>query len=108
MSGVPTIAADIGGLPEVVKPGITGTLVPSRDSHRLAEAILDLRQNYKAALQTAALGKRLISEMFDPPRCAKEVFDIYKHILAGAPRPSEFSADEFLDQQPSAYAMSAS
>ena len=108
MSGVPTIAATVGGLPEVVKPGVTGMLVPPRHPDLLAESILDVRRNHASAVETARRGRELIATMFDPGRCAKEVFDIYQHILTGAPRPAEFSVDKFLDQRQSAYAVSAS
>ena len=108
MSGVPTIAANIGGLPEVVKPGITGMLVPSRRPDLLAEAILDIRKKYATAVETAHRGRQLIATMFDPGRCAKEVFQIYQHVLSGSPRPTEFSSDDFLDRHQSAHAMSAS
>jgi len=35
----PVIATDIGGLPEVVEPGITGELVPPADTDKLTEAM---------------------------------------------------------------------
>src|SRR5207247_844359 len=38
--GRPVVATDVGGSPEAVIPGRTGTLVPARDADALAEAIL--------------------------------------------------------------------
>src|ERR1700688_665203 len=42
LSGVPTIAGQVGGLPEVVQEAITGRLVPTRDPQLLAQAVLDV------------------------------------------------------------------
>ena len=99
LSGVPTIAGDIGGLPEVVIPGLTGKLVPIRRPDLLAEAVLDVLSNYDEHRRMALRGRRLISVTFDPKRCAHEILTIYRHILLHEPRPREFSAERFLEQQ---------
>ena len=39
--GVPVIVSDVGGLPEIVRDGITGYVVPPKDSNTLKHAILD-------------------------------------------------------------------
>lgn len=38
----PVIVTDVGGLPEVVRPGATGLIIPPRDAQALAEALADL------------------------------------------------------------------
>ncbi|NJN85117.1 MAG: glycosyltransferase [Leptolyngbyaceae cyanobacterium SL_7_1] len=39
--GTPVIAFDSGGIPDMVENGITGRLVPTKDTRKLAHAILD-------------------------------------------------------------------
>ena len=41
-AGVPVIATQLSGVPEVVQDGVTGMLVPSDDPARLAAALMDL------------------------------------------------------------------
>lgn len=40
--GLPVVATQVGGTPEVVLPGVTGTLVPPRDPTAMAEAMMQL------------------------------------------------------------------
>ncbi len=55
--GVPVVSTFHAGIPEAVAHGVTGTLVPERDSEKLAAAILqlledhDLWQRYHLAAQ---------------------------------------------------------
>jgi glycosyltransferase involved in cell wall biosynthesis len=41
-TGLPAVASNVGGIPEVVRNGETGILVPPSDAHALAAAILEL------------------------------------------------------------------
>jgi N-acetyl-alpha-D-glucosaminyl L-malate synthase BshA len=55
-AGVPVVACHVGGLPEVVRDGKTGRLVPPHDPRALAVAVLDLLSNEprRAAMGRAA------------------------------------------------------
>ena len=44
-AGVPMVATDVGGNPELVQEGINGRLVPVKSPERLAEAMADLLAN---------------------------------------------------------------
>jgi glycosyltransferase involved in cell wall biosynthesis len=44
-SGLPVIASDIGGIPELVRDGVTGLLAPPRDARAFADAIERLRKD---------------------------------------------------------------
>jgi glycosyltransferase involved in cell wall biosynthesis len=94
---VPTIASEIGGLPEVVMPGLTGELVPVRNPGQLAVAVLKVLRNPADHKRMAERGRQLVSTMFDPARCASEVLSIYRHLLFREPIPVEFDARQFLE-----------
>lgn len=55
-AGVPVVATPSGGVPEVVRSGETGTLVPRSDPAALAEALTDLhaRPDHRALMARAA------------------------------------------------------
>jgi lipopolysaccharide/colanic/teichoic acid biosynthesis glycosyltransferase len=81
MLAVPTIASDVGGLPDLVKPGKTGWLVPPRDPRRLAAAIRDALARPDRAKQMACRGQALTRHVFDVRRCAADVLAAYTQIL---------------------------
>jgi len=98
LAGVPTIAGRVGGLPEVVHAGKTGILIPIRRPDLLAKAVLEVLDNYNEHKRMAAVGKNLVSVMFDSERCANEVTSIYRHILFGEQRPARFQPEELIQQ----------
>jgi glycosyltransferase involved in cell wall biosynthesis len=100
LSGVPTIAGNVGGLPEIVLQGQTGQLVPICNPKLLASTVLDVLNNHEESLGMAARGRQLANTMFDPIRCSSEVLAIYRHILFGESRPVPFSSERFLASSP--------
>jgi glycosyltransferase involved in cell wall biosynthesis len=99
LAEVPTIAGNIGGLPEVVVDGVTGALVPIRNPPALAAAMLRVIDTPERYRTMARRGGRLVAEMFDVRRTAREVYQAYCHILNPTqPPPAEFDAGSFLQE----------
>ena len=64
--GTPVAATDVGGIPEQVRNGSTGTLIPAGDSGAMADAVVGLLTNADA--------RRTISE--NAARDARDRFDV--------------------------------
>jgi len=82
--GVPTIATDVGGFPDLVIDGQTGWLVPPRDPSRLAQAIQEALNDPQEARQRAKTGQGRALSVLDVRQTARQVFDVYDEILARA------------------------
>jgi glycosyltransferase involved in cell wall biosynthesis len=79
--GVPTIATNVGGLPDLVRHEETGWLVPPGDPHALADAIEQALEDRERSRALARRGEVLAHECFEVRRTAREIHTIYEHIL---------------------------
>ena len=60
----PVIAAEIGGLGELVDDGVTGLLVPPGESEPLARAIVELGSDLERAARMGEAGRRRALDQF--------------------------------------------
>lgn len=82
LSGVPVVASDVGGLPDLVQEGKTGFLAPARNPEALAKTMLRALDERSAAKQLALQGQTLARQLFDVERTAREVAGFYQEILS--------------------------
>lgn len=75
--GKPIVATDVGGIPEVVENKKTGILVPAKDPNALAEAIINLLEDYSVAARMGEMGKASVKERFSSVKMVKEIELIY-------------------------------
>lgn len=71
--GTPTISTDVTGIPEVVRNGETGLLVPQNDAEALATAIAGLTADGVQRARLAATARRRIEAEFDIARNTTEL-----------------------------------
>ena len=83
-SGVPVIAARVGGNPEIVEHDVSGLLVPARDSAALAGAIGSLLQDPQLASRMGEAGRRRVAELFSMERSLGEVERFYERLIGDA------------------------
>jgi glycosyltransferase involved in cell wall biosynthesis len=79
LAGVAVIAADVGGLSEVVDD--TGLLVPSEQPEPLAEAILELARDPARRRSLATSGRRRALEQFSTQRMLEQIQALYRSVV---------------------------
>ena len=81
-AGLPVVASAVGGVPELVRDGETGTLVPPGDSRALAVAIERLAADPALRERMGAAGHRRAEREFSLDRCRREHLELYRAHLA--------------------------
>ena len=80
-SGLPIVATNVGGNPEVTVHGETGFLVPPRSPEALAAAMLDMLKDTNRARRMGISGRRRVEEHFDLRRSVAKYEDLYFSLL---------------------------
>ncbi len=84
--GIPVVAADTGGVREVIDDGETGHVVARHDHDGLATALLRLLDDPARARAMAQEGARRVRERFSPEACAQNHERLYETVLRSMPR----------------------
>jgi glycosyltransferase involved in cell wall biosynthesis len=77
----PVVAAEIGGLADLVRRGQTGLLVPPGEAEPLARALVDLARDPEQAARMGEEGRRRVLEFFREERCADRTEILYRAML---------------------------
>jgi glycosyltransferase involved in cell wall biosynthesis len=78
---VPVVASNIGGLPELIKDGINGFLVPPKDYSALAEKVNIILDDPDKRIRFGKAGRQHIIENFRIQDTAEKYLALYKQLL---------------------------
>ena len=90
-SGLPVVATNVGGNPDLVESGLTGQLVPAADPGALAEAILAYFHAPAMARRHGKAGRSRVERHFSLERMAADYERLYLELL-GPSRPRRRAA----------------
>lgn len=79
--GLPAVATRVGGVPEVVKDGETGLLVPPHDGAALAAAIVRLLADPAYRQQIGANAAEFVRRRFSREAMARDMECLYRRLL---------------------------
>jgi N-acetyl-alpha-D-glucosaminyl L-malate synthase BshA len=80
--GVPVIAADVGGLPEVIVPGETGYLLPVGDVEGMAAKAVELLSDPARLALFRTQARRRAEKHFDSVRIIPQYESLYEELLS--------------------------
>jgi colanic acid/amylovoran biosynthesis glycosyltransferase len=79
VSKVPVVATSISGVPELVRHGETGWLVPPEDVFALASALVEIYQDSAEAERRAELGCQWVMEEFEVTSNVRKLASLFRH-----------------------------
>jgi glycosyltransferase involved in cell wall biosynthesis len=81
-SGVPIVASAVGGIPETVRHGRNGLLVPRADPAALAAAVIDLAHDAPMRHRFGVAGRRRVEDHFSLDASVRRVAAVYEQVLS--------------------------
>ena len=80
-AGLPIVAASGGAIPENIKEGVTGILVPVNNADALTKAIISALENPQRAESLAKAAKTEVQKKFNWDKTADSVINLYQSTL---------------------------
>lgn len=84
--GRPVVASRVGGIPEVVRDGVEGRLVPPGDVEALAQACLAFLNDPPALGSAGARARRRVAEAYTIDATGPRYIDLYRRLVGPARR----------------------
>ncbi|MCC6473467.1 MAG: glycosyltransferase [Burkholderiales bacterium] len=79
--GVPVIGTRVGGVPEALREGETGLLVPARDPAALAAAIVTLAGDRERLRRMGEAARRFVRAEYSGERMGERMLALYRRLL---------------------------
>jgi glycosyltransferase involved in cell wall biosynthesis len=83
-AGVPVVASDVGGVPEVVVDGVTGLLVRAESAPALAHGMERILADPVGAVRRARAARDLVEARFTHTAAVGRLLALYDELLAGS------------------------
>ena len=80
-AGVPVIATNVGGIPELVVDKETGFLIPPKDPQAIADAVEYVIENPDTVRKIVENSRRVVRERFDYRENARQFVKLYYELL---------------------------
>lgn len=79
-TGLPGVAARVGGIPEIIEDGITGLLIEPEDEKGFAKAIVTLAENKDLRKKMGIMGRKRAKKKFNWNNSLNRMLDVYNKV----------------------------
>lgn len=79
-AGLPVIATEVGGIPDLIEPEVNGLLVPVASPMKLSEAIVKLIEKPDLRLKLGMMGRKIALENHEIEKYVSKLVCFYKEI----------------------------
>jgi len=80
-SGKPMVVTETGGMPEIIKDGINGFVIPIKDFEALASRTIQLFANNDLRERLGYTGRQMVEQNFTKEIVTRKTLDIYRNLM---------------------------
>ena len=80
-AGLPVVATNVGGIPEILKNGVTGLSVPARDTARLTDAVFTMIEDDKLRQKCINNARDLVMNNFDVKKNTTRLYELLQDVV---------------------------
>jgi glycosyltransferase involved in cell wall biosynthesis len=80
-AGLPIVTTGVDGVGEMITDGREGIVVPSRNAHALAAAVIDLMENGARRADLGVKGAQAVKERFSLEAMIEQTLDVYSRAM---------------------------
>ena len=80
-SAKPMVVTETGGMPEIIKDGINGFVVPIKDFEALASRVIQLINNDELRDRFGYTGRQIVEQNYTKDIVTKNTLDVYKELI---------------------------
>jgi glycosyltransferase involved in cell wall biosynthesis len=85
--GLPVVATNVGGIPDVVIDEETGILVPEKDPQAIKDALIRVLRDENLQRRLTAEANKHVEEAFSWPAVTAKLDNLYKRLLKSSDGP---------------------
>src|SRR5262249_33158774 len=78
--GLPVVATQVGGIPEIVEEGQTGLLVKRGDADGLSAALVSLLADYERSARMGQAARSFAERRLDARKTARRLVELYNEL----------------------------
>lgn len=79
---VPVIATNVGAVPKLIEDGVSGILIPPKDSQAISNAIMEVLSDEQRALNMAQKGFERVRDNYSSATMAQKYLALYNDLLS--------------------------
>ncbi len=79
--GIPTVATNIGGTPDMITDGKNGYVVPIKDSQQMADKIYEIITNYNLYSDLKMNSVNIFKEKYTSDKFARSIEEVYENLI---------------------------
>lgn len=104
-SGLPVVASDLSGIPELVDSGLTGILVPPQDPEAIADALETLARDVDLRVSMGRAGREKVMQEFNLRKSTLQLLECFRSSIPPAAKMEAVDSSRVVEERHQVHAL---